>query len=111
MGIYLEEHYVKDKYGKWKPTKTQIVKAPHGVSQWERSVEMDKAKDKKYNTYFMPVITKGGLNKKVAFVSSLVGDGLNEKVDRTLLTTSSKLSKKDKQKYKGIKGFDKPITR
>ena len=98
MGVYLEEHFIRDKNGKWKLTKTQIVKAPHSVSQWERSIELDSANGQGYNTFIKPVITKGGLNKKVAFVSSLVGDGFNEKVDRTLLTTSSKLSKRDKQK-------------
>ncbi len=109
MGIYKEEHFIKSKNGKWGLSKIQIVKAPHDIGRWQRSAELDMKNNNGDYTLFQAEVTKSGLNKKVTNVVSMLG--ANEKVERTLITTSSKLSKKDKQKYKGIKGFDKPITR
>ncbi len=109
MGIFKEDSYKKDKNGKWKLVKTQIVKAPHDLGRWERSAEMDLKNGKGCYTNFQAEVTKSGLNKKVTSIVSIFGK--NEKVERKLITTSNKLSIKDKKTYKGIKGYDKPITR
>lgn len=108
MGIYKEDFYVKNTKGKWELLKTQIAKAPHDMGRWSKSAENDAEKfgDK---TFLQMDNTKGGMNKKVTSVVTIFSP--NEKVERTLITTSSKLSKKDKEKYKGVKGWDKPIKR
>ncbi len=108
MGIFKESYYIKDSKGKWRLQEEKIAKAPHDFGRWQRSAELDA---EKYGdeTRIFSANTRGGLNKKVVKVVSSFGP--NEKVERTLITTSSKLSKKDKEKYKGIKGVDRPIKR
>lgn len=109
MGIYLEEHFIKDKDGSWVPIRTQIVKAPHDLGRWQRSVELDSKNNNSDFSVFQTRTTKSGFNKKVTNIVSMFGR--NERVDRTLLTTSNKLSRIDKEKYKNVKGVNKPITR
>lgn len=108
MGIYKEEYFFKNQKGEWVKSKNQIVRAPHDVGRWQRSVELEK-KNGGYYSLVQAEVTKSGFNKKVSFVSTMIGK--DERVDRTLITTSNKLSKRDREKYKGIKGCDSPIKR
>lgn len=108
MGIFEESSYKKDKNGKWQLVETKIVKAPHDIGFWKKSAENDA---EKYGdeTVLKTLDTRSGLNKKVSYVGSYFSP--TEKVERKLITTASKLSKKDREKYKGIQGYDKPIRR
>lgn len=108
MGIYKENYYKKDKNGKWQLFETKIAKAPHDVTRWEVSAKKDLEKFGD-ETRIISNQTKSGMNKKVVFVETIFSP--TEKVERTLITTASKLSEKDKAKYKGIKGADNPIKR
>lgn len=109
MGIFKEVRYKKDKNGNWKKTKTQIVKAPHDLGRWQRSVDLDNQTGGRYSTVLEADITRSGLSKKVTHIVSSFGS--NEKVEYHLITTAGKLSTKAKEKYKGIKGVDNPIKR
>ena len=109
MGIYKEQHFIKDKNGKWKKTKTQIVKVPHDLGRWQRNMELDKKSVFDDETLIQVDVTKGGLNKKVTRIVSKLGK--NERVVRDLITTSSRMPRKAKEKYKNIVGCNEPIRR
>lgn len=95
MGIYLIQDYKKDKNGRWQLKSEKLDKAPHDVGRWKVSSRAD-------GTYVSIKPTKGGLNEKVV-VTTTYFDNCQTKVRYNLLTTSSKLSKKDKEKYSKVK--------
>ena len=95
MGIYLVQNYKKDKNGRWKLTSEKLDRAPHDIGRWKVSSKYD-------NTFYATARTKGGLNEKVVSSTSYF-DNMQSKVRYGLLTTSSKLSKKDKEKYSKVK--------
>lgn len=108
MGIYLEKLFKKDKNGKLKLQETKIVKAPHDVGRWQRSIELERNGKTDWSVMHTDV-TRSGLNKKVTSIRTKLGN--DEIVDRKLITTASRLSRKDYEKYKHIKGADCPIKR
>lgn len=108
MGLYLEKLFKKDKNGKFKLHETKIVKAPHDVGRWQRSIEIER-KNGLDSSILHTDITNGGLNKKVVSIRTKLGN--DEIVDRKLITTANRLGKKDREKYKKIKGSDNPIKR
>lgn len=108
MGIFKEDTYIKQKNGVLKLVDSEIVKAPHDVGRWEKSAELD-LKNKGDYTSFQTETTKSGVNKKVTKVFSRIEN--DTFVCRELITTSNKLSQKDREKYKNVKGFDNPRRR
>lgn len=95
MGIYLVQNYKKDKNGCWQLSSEKLDRAPHDVGRWKVSSKAD-------GTYVSTKLTKGGLNEKVVATTTYF-DNMQSKVRYDLLTTSSKLSKKDKEKYSKVK--------
>lgn len=109
MGIYDEKIFKKDNKGNLKLIDRKIVKVPHDVGRWQRSAEIEAKSECRDFTTLQIDVTKSGLNKKVSSITTKLQGG--ELVVRDLITTSNKLSKKDKEKYKNIKGCDNPIRR
>lgn len=95
MGIYLVQNYKKDKNGRWQLKSEKLDHAPHDVGRWKVSSNRD-------GSFLNIKPTKGGLNQKVV-KSTTYFDNMQSKVRYDLLTTSSKLSKKDKEKYSKVK--------
>lgn len=95
MGLYKKEVFKKDNKGNWKKISSSVEKAPHDVGRWNRSVELEKRSNEGEKTYFNVGSTRGELNEKV--VSARTYFGNNEKVVRTLITTSNKLPKTKKR--------------
>ena len=108
MGIYDEKLYVKNKKGKFELVERKIVRAPHDIGRWKRNTEIE-ARNGLDHTVLQVENARGGLNKKVVKMSTSLGK--NEKVVRSLITTSNKLSKRDLAVYKGVKGYNNPIKR
>lgn len=90
MGLYQKDVFKKDKNGKWKKVKSTIEKSPHDVGRWSRSNEFEKRSSLGEKTFLNIAPTRGGLNEKVVQARTYFGD---EKVVRTLITTSNKLPK------------------
>ena len=90
MGIYKKEVFKKDKKGAWKKVKSTTENAPHDVGRWKRSLALEKKSSAGEKTFINIAPTRGGLNEKVVSARTYFG---NEKVVRTLLTTSNKLPK------------------
>lgn len=95
MGIYLVKNYEKNKNGKFDLKSQKIDKAPHDVGRWQNKNGVDLSL-----VEIKP--TKSGLNQKVV-KSVNYFDNKQSKTVYSLLTTSSKLSKKDKEKYSKVK--------
>lgn len=95
MGIYLVQNYKKDKNGRWQLKSEKLDQAPHDVGRWKVSSKRD-------GSFLNVKPTKGGLNMKVV-ISTTYFDNCQTKVRYDLLTTSGKLSKKDKEKYSKVK--------
>lgn len=89
MGLFKKEVFIKDKNGNWNKVKSQIEKAPHEVGRWNRSRELEKNSDLKERTYLKIIPTRTGINSKVTKATTYFGD--NEKVVRSLITTSNRL--------------------
>jgi len=109
MGIYEEKTFIKDKKGNLKLVERKIVKAPHEIGRWKTSAELERTCCLKDSTIIQVDTTKSGVNKKVTSITSKLEGGQIVVMD--LITTSNKLSNIVKQKFKGVKGCDKPITR
>ena len=95
MGLFEKNTYKKDKYGRWKLVDSKVEKAPHDMGRWKRSLQMEENSSLGEKTYITPEITKGGLNIKVKQARTYFGP--NDKVVRTLITTSNKLPKSYKR--------------
>lgn len=91
MGWYKKEVFKRDNKGKWKKQSSEFEKAPTDIGRWKRSSELEKKSSLKEMTYFSTKPTKTGVNEKVTRVRTYFGK--NEKVVRTLITTSNKLPK------------------
>ena len=89
MGLYQKDVYKKNSKGNWVKTKTTIEKAPHDVGRWEQTQRLEKHSNLGEKTFFDSVSTKTGINQKVTQARTYFGN--NEKVVRTLITTSNKL--------------------
>lgn len=109
MGIYEEKTFIKDKKGNLKLIDRRIVIAPHDVGRWQTSAEIEAKSGLKDSTTLQVDMTKSGVNKKVTSIVSKLEGG--EIVVRNLITTSNKMPIKAKEKYKGVKGCDKPLKR
>lgn len=102
MGIFLQSIYDRDRNGRFYLKEKKIVEAPHDTGRWDRSIELDKQHKGKFSTSYQASLTKSNLNKKVTHVVSDLDNG--ERVVYDLISTSNKLSKANKEKYKNIKG-------
>ena len=92
MGIYREESFKRNSKGNWVKTNSKIkYNVPHDYGRWVRSCEIEKKSSAKEKTFLSYENTRGGLNKKVTEARTYFGP--NEKVVRTLITTSNKLPK------------------
>lgn len=105
MGLYKKVVSRKDKNGKWECISCEIEKAPHDLGTWERNRELEKKSDIGEYSYYTIGTTRTGLNKKVDRISSYFNNG-NEKVVRQLITTSNKLSQKDREFFKDYKNVN-----
>lgn len=92
MGWYKKEVFIKDNKGKWRKKKSELESAPTDLGRWQQSCRLEKKSSLGEKTYIDDASTKGGINRKV--VQARTYFGKNEKVVRTLITTSSKLPKK-----------------
>jgi len=99
MGIYKKETKVLNNNGKWVTVSTKLEKAPHDVGRWKRSCELERRYPNGERSFYDFKPTKSGINSKVTQVRTYFGN--NEKVVRTLITTSNKLPKG----YKGPRKF------
>lgn len=95
MGIFLVKNFKKDSKGNWVETSQKLDKAPHDVGRWNRSRELD-------GSYVVTATTRGGLSKKVVNTTTYFNNH-TEKIKYSLITTSNKLSKADKEKYANVK--------
>lgn len=95
MGIYLLEKCVKDKNGRWHSDPKELVYAPHDMGRWHNTTGCNKS-------FVQTAPTRSGLNRKVVKTTNYF-DNCNCKYIYDLITTSSKLSKKDKEKYSKVK--------
>ena len=91
MGLFKKEVFKKDKKGNWKKVKSTIENAPHDYGRWAKSNELEKNSGLKERTYIKFSSTRTGMNYKVTKASTYFGE--DEKVVRTLITTSNKLPK------------------
>lgn len=89
MGWYIKEVFKKDNTGKWRKQSSELEKAPTDIGRWQRSCELEKKSSLKERTYLSTMPTKTGINEKVTRARTYFGK--NEKVIRTLITTSNKL--------------------
>ena len=92
MGWYKKEVFIKDSKGKWRKKKSELESAPTDVGRWKQSCRLEKKSSLGEITYIDKVPTRTGINQKVIRARTYFGE--NEKVVRTLITTSSKLPKK-----------------
>lgn len=91
MGWYKKEVFRKDNKGNWKLITSNSEKAPHEFGRWQQSNKLEQKSNLKEKTYLTSEPTKTNLNIKV--VQARTYFGKNEKVVRTLITTSNKLPK------------------
>lgn len=92
MGLYQKDIYKKNSKGDWKKVKSTIEKAPHDYGRWVQSGELERRSGTYDRTYVKSSPTRTGMNLKVDKATTYFGP--NEKVVRTLITTSNKLPKK-----------------
>lgn len=97
MGWYEKKEFIKTRNGKWQCVKCGLEKAPHDVGRWEQSNKLEKNSSLGEKTYIDRLPTKSGINQKVAQTRTYFGN--NEKVVRTLITTSNKLPQSYADKY------------
>lgn len=95
MGLYQKDVFKKDNRGNWRKTKSTIEKAPHDFGRWLRSGELEKKSGSNEQTYLKSSPTRTGMNYKVDKATTYFGK--DEKVVRTLITTSNKLPKNKKK--------------
>ena len=97
MGWYEKKVYRKKQNGSWNCVKRELEKAPHDVGRWNQSGVLEKRSSIGEKTQFTKEKTRSGINQKVTKVRTYFGK--NERVDRNLITTSSRLPKRYKQKW------------
>lgn len=89
MGFFRKCVYKKDKKGAWNCVNCDIEKAPHDVGRWKRSCELERRGNHFDKTYLKLAPTKTGISEKVVKATTYFGK--DEKVVRTLITTSNRL--------------------
>ncbi len=89
MGFFRKCVYKKDKNNKWFCVNCSIEKAPHDVGRWEQSNRLEKKSKLGERSFYTKEPTKSGVNQKVTQIRTYFGK--DEKVVRTLITTSNKL--------------------
>lgn len=95
MGLYRREVYKKNRKGDWVLKSSKIENAPHEYGRWKRSNELEKRAGGNDKTYLKTSLTRTGLNYKVDKATTYFGE--NEKVVRSLITTSNRLPKNKKK--------------
>lgn len=95
MGLFEKNVYKKDRNGNWRLISSKVEKAPHDVGRWEQSKKMEKNSSLGEVSYIDKKPTFGGLSQKVTRIRTYFGK--DEKVVRTLITTSNRLPKSYKR--------------
>lgn len=95
MGLFEKKVYKKDNKGNWKLVSSKVEKAPHDVGRWEQSRNLEKKSSLGEKSFIDKKPTFGGLSQKVTEIRTYFGN--DEKVVRTLITTSNRLPKSYKR--------------
>ena len=92
MGIYQKKVFKKNKKGEWecKSCKTETVS--HDFNFWKKSANAEKKSDISEHTYL--TLRDSKTNDKKFVTSATTYFGNDEKVVRTLVTTSNRLPKR-----------------
>ncbi len=95
MGIYQKKVFKKNKKGEWecKSCKTETVS--HDFNFWKKSFKTEQKSDFGEHTFLSLRNSKTSDKKFVSSATTYFGN--DEKVVRTLLTTSNKLPKKKRK--------------
>lgn len=96
MGWFKKDSYKRDGKGKWKLVKSELESAPTDYGRWSQSCNLEKKSTLGERSYVDTGVTRTGINRKVTQVRTYFSK--DEKVVRNLITTSSRLPKRYKQK-------------